>query len=116
LYLAGGPISQTATDYGGIYRIAFDGGTPEKLVSNYVIATSSSVESRLLMSLATGQGNTFLGTPTDVYKIPPGSQVSVIVASPVCVLFGMTANDENLFFSVQTSEDLGTYELLQLPL
>jgi hypothetical protein len=108
LYIAAKPIPTATGEYGGIYRIALEGGSPKKLLDGPIIGPS------VIVSLGTSKGNTIVRVLDDIYEIPPNGEATLLAHS-ACQLFAMAASDTDLFVSAETSDGY-TYEILRMPL
>lgn len=108
LYLLGAPNApyEETGDYGGIYRIAYDGGALEQIAEEYPAFATTDIAVR--------NGKTIVRQARSVYEVTPG-QPARLVASSTCAVHAMAATDTHVFLAVGTSTP-SAYEILRIPL
>lgn len=93
-------------NYGGIYRIPFEGGVPEQIIEASPTWASTNVTAK--------NGKTIVLMNRSVFLVAPGQAAMPLLTSS-CDVHGIAANDTHLFLAV-SSPTPSAYEILRIPL
>jgi hypothetical protein len=108
LYLLVRPVESydVTGDYGGIYRLAYEGGAPQRVAEEYPAFATTDIAVR--------NGKTIVRQSDSIYEVTPG-QSARLVARSACPVHGMAATDAHVYIAVGT-ETPSAYEILRVPL